>query len=453
MNLTPARALALKALAEIRSRDAWAHSVLDNMLRDSDLSTSDRALATRLVYGTVQTMGTLDEALNRFIPRPGGVQPPVRDAMRVAAWELLFGEADPHAAVHQGVEAVARSTPYAKGFANAVLRKLADASPDFPWGDPATDDVALARAYGHPDWLVTRLLEEYDREAVIGILAANNSAAPLYVAHNPFKGELDALMDSLEQDGAAPQTAPVQGSILCANAARAVRGEAVAAGRCLVVDAAAQLVAQLASTSNEGMVVDLAAGRGTKTALIQAASGGTTPLLAVDVHEFKTAILLKRMNELEVPHVSVVTADATDTDALLEVMGGPVADVVLIDAPCSGLGALRRTPEKRWTIDPGVLSSLAVLGSKLLLTAARLVRPGGVVVYSTCTILGIENREVVGGFLVSEEGSRFQRVTLTESVPEVWEGFVGEDGDFQSLPAEGGPDGHYAAVLRAAQSD
>ena len=453
MNLTPARALALKALVEIRSRDAWAHSVLDNMLRDSDLSTSDRALATRLVYGTVQTMGTLDEALNRFIPRPGGVQPPVRDAMRVAAWELLFGEADRHAAVHQGVEAVARSAPYAKGFANAVLRKLADASSTFPWGDPATDDVALARAYGHPDWLVTKLLEEHDRDVVTGILAANNSAAPLYVAHNPFKGEFRALMDSLEQDGAAPQVAPVEGSILCGNAARAVRGEAVADGRCLVVDAAAQFIARLASTNNEGMVVDLAAGRGSKTALIQAASGGTAPLLAVDVHEFKTAILQKRMGELGVPHVSVVTADATDADALLEVMGGPIADTVLIDAPCSGLGALRRTPEKRWTIEPDVLGSLAALGSNFLLTAARLVRPGGVVVYSTCTILGIENRDVVGGVLDSEEDSRFQRAALAESVPEAWKSFVGEDGDFQSLPAEGGPDGHYAAVLRATQSN
>ena len=453
VNLTPARALALKALAEIRSRDAWAHSVLDSMLGNSDLSASDRALATRLVYGTVQTMGTLDEALDRFIPRPAGVQPLVRDAMRVAAWELLFGDGDAHAAVHQSVEAVARYAPHAKGFANAVLRKLADAASTFPWGDPDCDDAVLARLHGHPEWLVERLLAEYDRDVVAGILAANNSAAPLYVAHNPFKGELGPLMDALEQDGAAPQAAPVPGSILCGNAARAVRGKAVADGRCLVVDAAAQLVARLASTDNEGMVVDLAAGRGTKTVLIQAASGGTALLLAVDVHEFKTAILLKRMIELGVPHVSAVTADATDPEALQEVLGGSVADVVLVDAPCSGLGALRRTPEKRWSIEPNILDSLAALGSKLLFAAARLVRPGGVVVYSTCTILGIENRDVVEGFLVSQEGSLFQRVALTHSVPEAWGGFVREDGDFQSLPAKGGPDGHYAAVLRSTQSN
>ncbi len=451
MTLTAARAIALEALARTRLRDAWARSVLDPLLDASDLSPSDRAFTARLVYGVVQTYGTLDEALDRFIPRPGDVQPTVRDALRMAAWELLFGGSDPHAAVHQGVEAVRDRAPHATGFANAVLRRLAEAAPSFPWGDPATDDAALARKYGHPLWMVEHLLAGYDRDTVERILAANNTPAPLYVAHNPFKGSFTHLRELLARDGAQAKPCVVSGCLECEDTAAAVRGEALASGLCVVADAAAQFVASLAAVQDDGVVVDLAAGRGTKTLLVQAASGGKAHLLAIDVHDFKVQLLERRMEELAVPNVSATTLDATDTDAVLAVVGEATADVVLLDAPCTGLGTLRRSPDKRWRLPPSDIQELAALASRLLRTATRLVRQGGVVVYSTCTISPAENRGVIEGFLADPGAASFERRSVAGLVPETWGEFVTPEGDFQSLPFAGGPDGHYACILERAK--
>ncbi len=449
VSVAPARKAALTVLRRVREREAFGPETLDAVLRASGLSVRDAALATRLAYGTLEALGTLDEVIDRFASRPESIEPPVRDALRLAAYELLFAKTTARAAVHEGVEAAKRARPQAAGLANAVLRRVADASADFPWGDPSVDDDALARETAHPGWLARLWIDELGRERGAEALRADIEPAPLYLWWNPFRGALVEAMDALEADGAAPRRSPPDGCILAGNAQAAVRGEAVSEGRMLVTDAAAQLAAAACGPRPGGVVVDIAAGRGTKTAQLQAlsvAAGAPAAVYALDIHPFKAGVLERRMTALRVPGVVSLAGDALRLSEVPGLPAGGTADAVLLDAPCSGLGALRRRPERRWRVSPDDLPRLAALQSDLLRAAASLVRLGGRVVYSTCTVARAENHAVAGAFLQSAGGA-FRTADLSAVVPEEWRGDIGPEGWFQSVPRRDGPDGHFVAAF------
>ncbi|MBA4370587.1 MAG: hypothetical protein C0418_03290 [Coriobacteriaceae bacterium] len=257
-------------------------------------------------------------------------------------------------------------------------------------------------------------------------------------------------VDALMHGGARPGPGPIPGSIVAGDPARAVASAALRDGLVIVADAASQFAPAAIGSHPNGVLIDLAAGRGTKTLLLQthaAAAGAPADIYAVDIHPFKTAVLEDRMRSLEIPGVTALTGDSTRPETILALPPAGSADAVLVDAPCSGLGTLRRRPEMRWRVSPADIGPLAALGTELLRAAASLVRPGGVVVYSTCTVTRAENADVVEGFLGSEEGSGFRLRRLDAVVPEQWRDFVTVEGWFQSLPATDGPDGHFVATL------
>jgi 16S rRNA (cytosine967-C5)-methyltransferase len=450
VKLTPSRAVALRVVSDARTRGAWGHELLGRALGESGLEERDGAFATRLAYGVLSSEGTLDEALDRHLDRPSRVHPLVRDALRLAAYELLFMSTPDRVAVHQGVEAVRSVEGRAAGLANAVLRRIAEDAGAFPWGDPETDLAALARLTSHPEWLVRLLTEDLGPAVARTVLEADNEPAPLYLAHNPFILTFTELMDQLEREGVEPEPTGPEGCIVAGSPSAAVKSEALRSGACVVADASAQFVAAVAAPPPEGRGVELAAGRGTKTLLMQASavrSGGPGEILSADVHAFKVTLLEERLKALKVPGVRGIVADTIDPSSV-DALGGPSsADVVLIDAPCSGLGTLRRHPEKRWRLEPSSIEALAHLGEGMLETASRLVRPGGFVVYSTCTVTERENRSVIEGFLAQPAGKGFSVVSLASSLPPGWERFVTREGWFRSVPEPGGPDGHFAAVL------
>jgi 16S rRNA (cytosine967-C5)-methyltransferase len=382
--------------------------------------------------------------------RAARIEPQVRDALRLAAYELLFARTPARAVVHEGVESVRSTRPQAAGMANAVLRRLAEAASDFPWGDVDTDDAALARATGHPAWIVELMIGDLGRVAARAVLEADSEPGPLYLWHNPFKGTFDGAMDVLRSDGADPSGHEPPGCIVAGDPGAAVRGSAVAEGFVLVTDAAAQIAARVASPRPGDRVVDLTAGRGTKTVQLQAlavAAGGVARIDAVDLHAFKTRVLGDRLVSLGVPGVTVLHGDATDPASIAGLPAAGEADVVLVDAPCSGLGTLRRRPDRRWRMGPRELEDLPVLQLALLRHAASLVRPKGVVVYSTCSVARCENHDVVEAFLTGPDGEAFRASDASGGVPRAWRHMIGREGYFQSLPTTGGPDGHFVAAI------
>lgn len=445
-----ARDVARAVLTAVRRRGAWAGALITDAVARSGLDDRDGAFATRLVYGVVSAEGTLDEALDRHLSRPGRVHPAVRDVLRIAAYELLFARTPPRAAVHEAVGVIRGIQPSATGMANAVLRRLSDEARSFPWGDPATDTAALARATGHPVWLAQRLIADLGATRARQMLFASLEPAPTYLAHNPFSGSFESLVDELTAAGAEPALCAVPGCVRAGVPRAALRSDALARGACIPIDAAAQVVATLAAPQPGAHAIDCAAGRGGKTLLMQAGalrSGGVARVTAADVSARKVETMTARMTRLGVPGVHGVVADLTEEPAIGRLGGPASADVVLLDAPCSNLGTLRRHPERIWRVTPHDLDSLAELGGKMLDVASRLVRPGGFVVYSTCTVTRRENADVIEGFLARDAGAAFTIRPVGECLPEEWRHWVAPEGWVQSVPAIDGPDGHFAAVL------
>jgi 16S rRNA (cytosine967-C5)-methyltransferase len=450
MSASPARRAAREALTRVRESSSFAHEVLSSTLARTSLAPNDAAFATRLTYGALQMEGTLDEAIDRHLAGKR-IEPRVRDALRVATYEILFLHTDDRASVHQGVELVRAVRAQAAGLANAVLRRVAADASTFPWGDSETDTAALARRFGHPLWLAELWVAELGRETAAAVMDADNEPAPLFLAVNPFVADEESATAALESDGAKPAAFAIQGCLIARDAASAVRGSALRDGSVIVADAAAQFVATIVRAKPGQTVVEVGAGRGTKTVLIQGravAAGGPANLVTVDLHEFKTALLRERVAGYGVPGVTTLTGDATDLESVEGAPAQRAADAVLVDAPCSGLGTLRRHPEKRWRIGSGEMKQLAELGQRLLASAAVLVRPGGFVVYSTCTLADLENGSVVRAFLASELGREFSPDPLGGEVPDEWQHFVTPEGFFQSLPESGGADGHFVARLK-----
>lgn len=449
MSATSARSLARQVVSDVRERNAYSHEVLDSRMRSAGLAPSEAALATRLAYGTLQTQGTLDEALERYLSGKK-IEPRVRDALRVSAYELLFLRTPPRAAVHQGVELVRAVRTQAAPLANAVLRRLGDDADTFPWGDPDHDIAALARLHGHPVWLAEMWVDELGRETAAEVMAANNEPAPLFLAVNPFAQTVESARAALLADGALAEPCPVVGCFRAGDARAAVRGGALASGAVLVCDAAAQTVVRLVRARSGQRILEVGSGRGTKTILLQAdavAGGGPATLFAVDMHDFKARLLEERLARFAVPGVIPLVGDARDMRSITGAPAPDSLDAALIDAPCSGLGTLRRHPEKRWRVTLADVDSMASLGLELLKQTCALVRREGFVVYSTCTVARRENAAVVESFLASEQGSAWRVDPVADDIPAEWRRFVTDQGYFSSLPVSGGPDGHFAARL------
>lgn len=449
MSASPARRLALRVVSRVRARNSWVHEVFASAVADTALDPRESALATRLAYGTVEMWGVLDEILDQYLIHPSAVEPRVKDALRIAAYEILFLKTPKHAAVHEGVELVKSVSRRATGLANAVLRRVAGDAASFPFGDPKIDLAALARVSGHPLWLAERLVADLGRNKAELLMRAGMSPAPLYVAHNPFAGSYEMFESELRHAGAIPEPFGPEGCFQCLAPAAAVRSRALAEGRGIVADAAAQAAVALTPVRPGMRVLDVAAGRGSKTVLLQAAAmraGGPADILAIDVHRFKVEVLRDRMRALNVPGVTATVVDASDLDALRQAVG-PSVDIVFVDAPCTGVGTLRRHPEKRWRLRPGDVEDLAFLGAAILRACAALVCRGGFVVYSTCTVFPSENEDVVLGFIDSEQGKDFEIVDVRKRVASQMARFVTAEGWFQSISETGGPDGHFAAVL------
>lgn len=450
MSVTAARAVAYEVVTRVTRDGAWVPEVLDTALKARTLGERDVSFATRLSYGTIEMLATIDAVVLQLADRPGRIRPRVMNALRIAAYELLWLGTPSAVAVDQGVEMVRAKYPHAAGFANALLRRVAERAPEFPWGDPETDGAALARLTGFPVGMAEYLSRELGAQRAAAFMRACSEPAPFYLGANPFRASDDELAEELAAAGAGAQPTLPPGCFSC-DAPRAVLSSAVLEeGHALVCDASAQLVASLPAALGARTVVDVGAGRGTKSALIAGHAhrrGSLADVTALDLFGWKIETLVARMEALSVAGVVGMAVDATDPAALDEAVPVP-ADVVLLDAPCSGTGTMRRHPEKRWRLKTEDLEPITALQRRLISACSRLVRPGGFMVYSTCSILPVENAGIVSWFLGGEGGAQFQMVDAREYVDPAFERCVSAEGWFQSMPEPGGPDGHFAAVMR-----
>ena len=439
------RLAAYDIVSAAREREAYTHDIIEPLLSGRRLSREDRAFATMLALGVAASRGTLDEIIDRALDNPRDVKPDVRDALCISAFEIVFLGKDAYAAVDQGVELVRVIAPRAAGLANKVLRRIVHLAEDFPFGDPRSNIDALARSYAFPTWLAALLVSDIGEVAARDLMEASNGQAPVYVAVNALKATDAEVISALGGAGAhvSPSGAggrEVPGCYLVDEPRVIADGrirQAVAEGKLLVSDASSQAIAQIALPDEEpSSFLEIGSGRATKTILLQSGAfrrwSAQVPITCVDSYAFKTRLARARTAAYGIEGVEFLTGDATCLDDLV---GDRRFDAVFIDAPCSGLGTLRRHPEIRWHLSPDDIDELADVGCALLRSAASHVQPGGVITYATCTVTYAENTEVVKRFLKSSEGAPFRLSSVDGS------------SCFSTRVSQGSPDAHFAVRL------
>lgn len=451
----PVRILAFDALRAVDERDAYANLVLPPLLRAArekgDFDTRDAALATELVYGTLRGQGTYDAVIAACVDRPlREVDPPVLDVLSLGAHQLLGTRIPSHAAVSATVELarVVLGDGRSK-FVNAVLRKIAREDLDGwlevvapPYDEDPEDHLSVV--HSHPRWIVSALWDALGggRGGIEDLLAADNERPEVTLVARPGRTDADALLDGLGADRALPgRWSPYAVRLTEGGEPGAI--EAVREGLAGVQDEGSQLVAlALANAPLEGRDerwLDGCAGPGGKAALLAGiAAGRGARLLAAEKQPHRAGLVAKALAGNPGPY-QVITADGTRPP-----WRPGSFDRVLVDVPCTGLGALRRRPEARWRRRPEDLAGFAPLQRGLLREALNAVRVGGVVAYATCSPHLAETRAVVDDVLKKGDGAELIDATpLFADVP-----MVGEGPDIQLWPHVHGTDAMYLALIR-----
>jgi len=432
----PARLAAFEVLTAVRVDQGYTNLLLPAALARHRLSGRDAAFATELAAGAIRRRGTYDAVLAACIDRPlRRVEAKVLDALRLGVHQLLAMRVPAHAAIDTTVTLVkAKVNQGAAGFCNAVLRKVAAQDLDAWVAQVAGGDLAVA--HSHPAWVVAELGRALgERSAELpDLLAADNVAPRVTLVARPGRAERAELRG-------APTAFSPFGVVLDSGDPAAL--PAVAEGRAGVQDEGSQLVALALSdapvSGRDERWLDLCAGPGGKAALLAAlAAERGASLTGVEVHQHRARLVARAVG----PGLGgVVRADATRAP-----FADGCADRVLLDAPCTGLGALRRRPEARWRRTPADLAALVTLQGALLTEAVRVLRPGGALLYATCSPVLAETADVVTAALRDHPGLALDDArALLSAVPDA-DGPL--PGTVQLWPHRHGTDAMFLALLR-----
>jgi 16S rRNA (cytosine967-C5)-methyltransferase len=417
----------------VSTDDAYANLVLPAVVSRMRLDARDARLATELAYGTLRMRGTLDWVLSLHVDRPlADVEPSVLDVLRLGAYQLLYTDIPDHAAVGETAGLAGRR---AVGFVNAVLRRIAGGRAAIPWperdGDLAT---YLTLRYSHPEWIVRMWLAEMGAETTEALLAAGNEAPSTTIRveealHDEVRRHLQEAGLEVDQGRWSPRALRVRGG------GRPDSWPGWSQGWFGVQDEASVLVADALAPAPGEVVVDLCAGPGGKTAALAAAGGR---VVALEPHAGRAGLVAGTLGRMCAGgRVVVVRADGRHPPVRAGV------DAVLVDAPCTGLGVLRRRPEARWRLREADVEQLADLQFELVRAGFDLLREGGRLVYAVCTVTSAETTGVLDRLLSAEPAAA--AVEILPGVPRA--AGVASGPGLQLLPHVHATDGMFVACV------
>ncbi len=429
--MSTARAVALECLVSGEKQGAWSDGYLKKAIRQTGLSGRDAGLCTQIVYGSLQNKLLLDWYIDRYSSVPTEkMESAVRNTLRLGLYQLLFLDRVPvHAAVNESVTLVKTKSrnPRAAGLVNAVLRTI---DKERGFGLPEPEELSIR--FSHPAWLVKEFSNTLPANELEALLAADNAPAPIVAQVNTLKTSPAALTAELTAAGVAVSPHPWLPD--CLELAETGSLEELAAfrdGKFYIQDAAAKL-AILAAAPKPGMcVLDACAAPGGKSFAAAIAMEGTGEICANDIHPHKKKLIEAGAARLGATNIKTGIMDAKRFDPAME----NAFDLVIADVPCSGLGIIRKKPDIRYK-DPEPIKGLPQVQSAILETVSRYVRPGGTLLYSTCTLLRRENEDVVAGFLTGHRDYALEKFVLpgpigaAEGMLTLWPHRHGTDGFF-----------------------
>ena len=434
------RQLASEILFKVDTRKAYADILLDRALRSNRLDDRDRALLTELTYGTLRWRGTIDARLSENLSRPlDKVDARLLNLLRLTYYQLIYLDRIPvYAAVNEAVElAKAHSGRKAAGFVNGVLRSFLRIPP----AANQTHSDSLAVQYSHPEWLVQRWVDEFGLDVAPGLMRANNERSPIVLRANALKISRDELLDRLRRVGIEAEGAAFapEGIVLPAATVESLPG--FAEGLFQVQGEASQLVLCLLSPQPGERILDACAAPGGKSTQLAELMRDEGEIVAIDISERGIEKIRQNVRRLGLKSIRMIRANTTEQ---MPELGRALYHRILVDAPCSGLGTLRAHPEIKWHRSEKDIQRLSLLQSKILARVAESLKPGGILVYSTCTLTRDENDSNVERLLARGE---FELQDAARYLPDQAKHMV-RGKYFQALPHRDNTDGFFAARLR-----
>ena len=435
--LSGGRIAALKALGAFRRSGVWPQDALDSAIRKEKLDSRDAALSQRICRGVLRNRAYIDWVLSQYLTTPcEKLEPQLLDILRLSAYELLFLDRVPeNAAVSQGVELTKKFVNVrASGLANAVLRKVAVLRGNLPAVELSDEAESLSVRWSHPKWLVEQFLERLGREECEALLAANNAEPSVTLQCNRIKTDPEKLGAELSSCGAEKHPW-CEGAFVLTGQGSPSAVPALREGRCWVQDAAARCAVMAAEIRPGMTVLDICAAPGGKSFAAASDMRNQGDLRAFDIGEKK----LSRMDAMaETLGISILRTAPMDGSVYCSALK-EIADVIIADVPCSGFGTMRKNPDVRYKRDEDT-SDLPEIQLAILKNAVKYLKPGGVLIYSTCTLLRRENEDVVQAFLRERKDMHLEPFCLA--------GADAPEGMKTFWPHKDGTDGFFAAKLR-----
>lgn len=445
MPVSPARLAAFRILLRVQHEESYASELLHSSLTDS-LQENDLRLATELVFGTLRQQRLLDHSLASCSAKAlTRLDTEVLAALRLGAYQLLFLQRVPgRAAIHESVELVKGARlKSAAGFVNAVLRKVGNSDAERTRSAfDETTAAALSVRFSHPEWLVERWLARFGQERLVQLLEHNNCAPKVYFRINSPDLSSNQLSTTLASQAVRFKTQALSNDVFEVVEGNLYETTPFRDRRIAVQDAGSQLIPHLLDLKASDICLDLCAGVGGKSSQIARLKDSSSPVFALDLHWHRLQVA-RRLHSQNWKNLRWVTCDATRPLPFLRLF-----DKILVDAPCSGTGTLQRHPEIRWRLRVEQIREFPPLQLALLENAFQHLRPGGTIVYSTCSLEPEENEAVVHSFLNAHadaslaipEGALTQRLFSAARF-------------LILFPPDTETDGFFAAVIRKRDSD
>ncbi len=433
------RRVVLDILYAVESTGAYANIALSEALQKIPASSDRYAFITELVYGTLRMRGTIDYILTQFYNKPLEKLPlRILLALRIGVYQLRFMSRVPQsAAVNESVKLAKKyGHQGTASLTNAILRNIVRSGDKISFPDPNADPAGhIAAVCSHPRWLVQEWLDRFGFEDTLALCSFNNQPAPYTLRVNTLRSSRDEVLQRLADGGvnAEPLSFPSDGILVHGGSVSAL----IADGLLYPQQQSSMLAAHVLAPVPGSRVLDVCAAPGGKTTHMAALMQNSGEIRAFDVHEHKLALIQSNADRLG---ISIIRARQADSRDLAEVPDA-WADHVLVDAPCSGLGVLRSRPDSRWRKSADTSREIAPVAYAILEEAARKLRPGGQLLFSTCTISERENEDTVRRFLA--EHTDFAAMPI-DCFPEL---FAGQS-SLQVLPQKHGMEGFFFARLR-----
>ncbi|WP_026674332.1 16S rRNA (cytosine(967)-C(5))-methyltransferase RsmB [Alkalihalobacterium bogoriense] len=446
MSKKSVREIALDVLLQIEKNQAYSNLLLNQTINKTEIEKRDVALLTEIIYGTIQRRDTLDYYLKPFIKKGlSSLQQWVHVLLRLSLYQMVYLNKVPErAVVHEAVNiAKKRGHQGVSGMVNGILRSIQrEGLSDF---SNISDKVErLAVETSHPLWLVKRWVEQFGFDETKKICAQNLRAPAVTLRVNQTKGTREEAILRLQEEGIE-----VEHGHLSEDALKVVKGnipktESFRNGYITIQDESSMLVARALSPSQHSQVLDCCAAPGGKSTHLAERMMNTGNVIALDLHKHKVRLIKESKERLQLTNVSEQVLDARLAH---EHFSEGSFDYILVDVPRSGLGVIQRKPDLKWTKTSKDMEAISIIQQKILANVAPLLKKGGTLVYSTCTIDAIENEEIVFNFLAENKEFAFDP-TLFERLPRVLQTKKqGNTGYVTILPHEFGTDGFFIAAL------